>query len=170
MRPWDGQHGGYREPMPRRAKIERRIPQPDARYNSELVTRFINKIMQRGKKGLAERIMYDAMQIIQDRSGNDPVTVFEQAVQNATPMLEVKPRRVGGATYQVPVQIEGQRRQSLAIRWLLASARARAGKSMQEKLANELLDAYNGTGATIKRREDTHRMAEANRAFSHFRF
>lgn len=156
--------------MPRRSKIQRRIPQPDARYNSELVTRFINKIMQRGKKGLAERIMYDALQIIQDRSGNDPIAVFEQAVQNATPMLEVKPRRVGGATYQVPVQIEGQRRSSLAIRWLLQSARSRPGKTMQEKLANELLDAYNGTGATIKRREDTHRMAEANRAFSHFRF
>lgn len=165
-----GQHGGKEERMPRRAKVERRVPQPDARYNSELVTRFINKIMQRGKKGLAERIMYDALQIIQDRTGNDPITVFEQALQNATPMLEVKPRRVGGATYQVPVQIEGQRRQSLAIRWLLASARSRPGKSMQEKLANELLDAYNGTGATIKKREDTHRMAEANRAFSHYRF
>lgn len=154
--------------MPRRAKIQRRIPQPDARYNSELVTRFINKIMQRGKKGLAERIMYDALQMIQERSGNDPMTVFEQAVQNATPMLEVKPRRVGGATYQVPVQIEGPRRMSLAMRWLLTSARNRPGRSMEEKLANELLDAFNNTGATIKRREDTHRMAEANRAFSHY--
>jgi small subunit ribosomal protein S7 len=156
--------------MPRRAKIQRRIPTPDARYNSELVTRFINKIMQRGKKGLAERIMYDALQNIQDRTGQDPLEVFERAVTNATPMLEVKPRRVGGATYQVPVQIEGQRRQSLAIRWLLTSARNRPGKAMADKLANELLDAYNGTGATIKRREDTHRMAEANRAFSHFRY
>jgi small subunit ribosomal protein S7 len=113
--------------------------------------------------------MYDALQLIQERTGRDPLEVFEQAVQNATPVLEVKPRRVGGATYQVPVQIEGQRRQSLAIRWLLGSARSRSGKSMSEKLANELLDAFNGTGATIKRREDTHRMAEANRAFSHFR-
>ncbi len=156
--------------MPRRAKVQRRLIIPDARYNNEMVTRFINKIMQRGKKGLAERIMYDAMQMIQDRTGNDPVAVFEQALQNATPMLEVKPRRVGGATYQVPVQIEGTRRQSLAIRWLLQSARSRSGKTMQERLANELLDAYNGTGATIKKREDTHRMAEANRAFSHFRF
>lgn len=155
--------------MPRRAKIERRQPIPDPRYNSELVTRFINKIMQRGKKGLAERIMYDALQTIQDRTGQDPLEVFERAVSNATPMLEVKPRRVGGATYQVPVQIEGQRRQSLAIRWLLMSARSRPGKTMSDRLANELLDAYNGTGATIKRREDTHRMAEANRAFSHFR-
>jgi small subunit ribosomal protein S7 len=155
--------------MPRRAKIERRVPQPDARYNSELVARFINKIMQRGKKGLAERILYDALASIQDRTGRNPIEVFEQAIHNATPMLEVKPRRVGGATYQVPVQIEGQRRQSLAIRWLLASAKNRPGKSMSEKLSNELLDAFNGTGATIKRREDTHRMAEANRAFSHFR-
>ena len=105
--------------MPRRSKIQRRDPAPDARYNSELVTRFINKIMQRGKKGLAERIMYGALQNIQDRTGQDPLEVFERAVSNATPMLEVKPRRVGGATYQVPVQIEGQRRQSLAIRWLL---------------------------------------------------
>jgi small subunit ribosomal protein S7 len=132
--------------MPRRAKIQRRIPTPDARYNSELVTRFINKIMQRGKKGLAERIMYGALQSIQDRTGQDPLDVFERAVANATPMLEVKPRRVGGATYQVPVQIEGQRRQSLAIRWLLTSARNRPGKAMADKLANELLDAYNGTG------------------------
>jgi len=156
--------------MPRRSKIQRRDPSPDARYHSELVTRFINKIMQRGKKGLAERIMYSALQNIQDRTGQDPLEVFERAVSNATPMLEVKPRRVGGATYQVPVQIEGQRRQSLAIRWLLTSARSRTGKTMADRLANELLDAYNGTGATIKRREDTHRMAEANRAFSHFRF
>lgn len=155
--------------MPRRSKVERRVPTPDARYNSELVARFINKVMQRGKKGLAESIVYDALQAIQERTGRDALEVFEQAVQNATPLLEVKPRRVGGATYQVPVQIEGQRRTSLAFRWLLASAKARPGKSMSEKLANELLDAFNGTGATIKRREDTHRMAEANRAFSHFR-
>ncbi|MDP9355296.1 MAG: 30S ribosomal protein S7 [Chloroflexota bacterium] len=156
--------------MPRRAKIQRRVPPPDAKYNSELISRFINKIMERGKKGLAERIMYGALETIQDRTGRAPLEVFEQAVYNATPVLEVKPRRVGGATYQVPVQIEGQRRQSLAIRWLLTSARSRNGKSMQEKLANELLDAFNGTGATIKRREDTHRMAEANKAFSHYRF
>lgn len=155
--------------MPRRSKVERRIPTPDARYNSELVARFINKVMQRGKKGLAETIVYDALQTIQERTGRDALEVFEQAINNATPLLEVKPRRVGGATYQVPVQIEGQRRTSLAFRWLLASSKARSGKTMSEKLANELLDAYNGTGATIKRREDTHRMAEANRAFSHFR-
>jgi small subunit ribosomal protein S7 len=143
---------------------------PDARYNSELVTRFINKIMQRGKKGLAERILYGALDIISERTGRNPLEVFEQAIQNATPVIEVKPRRVGGATYQVPVQIDGPRRLSLAFRWLLMSARSRSGKSMQEKLAGELLDAANGTGATIKRREDTHRMAEANRAFAHYRY
>jgi small subunit ribosomal protein S7 len=154
--------------MPRRAKVQRRVLQPDAKYNSEVLARFINKVMERGKKGLAERIVYDAMATIQERSGREPLEVFEQALYNATPMLEVKPRRVGGATYQVPVQIEGSRRMSLAMRWLLTSARARPGKSMPEKLANELLDAFNGVGATIKRREDMHRMAEANRAFSHY--
>jgi small subunit ribosomal protein S7 len=144
------------------------VPAPDARYNSEIVSRVINKVMERGKKGLAERIVYGAFDIIQQRTGRNPLEVFEQALGNATPIIEVKPRRVGGATYQVPVQIEGPRRQSLAMRWLLLSARSRPGKSMQEKLANELLDAFNNTGATIKRREDTHRMAEANRAFSHY--
>jgi small subunit ribosomal protein S7 len=143
---------------------------PDPKYGSEMVTRFTNKIMQRGKKGLAESIIYDAFDIIQQRSGADPLEVFERALHNATPVLEVKPRRVGGATYQVPVQIEGPRRLSLAIRWLLGSAKSRPGKSMSEKLANELLDAANGVGATIKRREDTHRMAEANRAFAHYRY
>ena len=156
--------------MPRRAKVSKRILLPDAKYNSELVSKFINKIMQRGKKGTAERIMYDALDIIQQRTGRYPIEVFEVALQNATPLLEVKPRRVGGATYQVPVQIEGTRRQSLAIRWILQSARTRNGKSMEEKLASVLIDAANNTGATIKRREDTHRMAEANRAFAHYRF
>ncbi len=154
--------------MPRRGKIQRRVPLPDAKYDSEVVARFINKVMERGKKGLAERIVYGAFATIQERTGREPLEVFEQALYNATPLLEVKPRRVGGATYQVPVQIEGARRQSLAMRWLLTAARNRNGKSMQEKLANELLDAFNNTGATIKRREDTHRMAEANRAFSHY--
>lgn len=154
--------------MPRRAKVQRRILAPDARYNSEVLARFINKVMERGKKGTAERIVYGALENIGQRTGRNPLEVFEQALHNATPLLEVKPRRVGGATYQVPVQIEGTRRVSLAMRWLLNSARSRNGKSMQEKLANELLDAFNNTGATIKRREDTHRMAEANRAFSHY--
>ncbi len=154
--------------MPRRAKVQRRVLAPDARYNSEVLSRFINKVMERGKKGTAERIVYGALENIGQRTGRNPLEVFEQALHNATPLLEVKPRRVGGATYQVPVQIEGTRRVSLAMRWLLNSARSRNGKSMQEKLANELLDAFNNTGATIKRREDTHRMAEANRAFSHY--
>jgi small subunit ribosomal protein S7 len=156
--------------MPRRTKIEPRVPVPDSKYNSELVSRFINKLMERGKKGLAERMMYDALALVEERSGRGALEVFEQAVTNATPFLEVKPRRVGGATYQVPVQIEGRRRQSLAIRWILTSARSRSGRTMTEKLANELLDAANGQGATIKRREDTHRMAEANRAFAHYRY
>lgn len=156
--------------MPRRKQAPRRPVAPDPRFNSELVTRFINKIMERGKKGLAERILYGSFDLIQQRSGRNPLEVFEQALHNVTPVIEVKPRRVGGATYQVPVQIEGPRRQSLAIRWLLLSSRNRTGKSMQEKLASEILDAANGVGATIKRREDTHRMAEANRAFAHYRY
>jgi small subunit ribosomal protein S7 len=156
--------------MPRRTKIEPRVPVPDSKYNSELVSRFINKLMERGKKGLAERTMYNALAIVEERSGRGALEVFEQAVNNATPFLEVKPRRVGGATYQVPVQNEGRRPQSLAIRWLLTAARGRSGRSMTEKLANEILDASNGQGATIKRREDTHRMAEANRAFAHYRY
>ncbi|MBA4115256.1 MAG: 30S ribosomal protein S7, partial [Rubrobacter sp.] len=145
--------------MPRRSKVQRRILLPDAKYNSEVLARFINRVMERGKKGLAERIVYSAMETVQARSGREPLEVFEQALYNATPVLEVKARRVGGTTYQVPVQIEGQRRQSLAIRWLLNSARTRPGKMMSERLANELMDAFNGTGATIKRREDNHRMA-----------
>jgi small subunit ribosomal protein S7 len=156
--------------MPRRAKIQRRQLLPDPKYGSELVTRFVNKVMERGKKGTAERIVYDAFEIIEARTGRTALEVFQQALQNATPVIEVKPRRVGGATYQVPVQIEGQRRLSLAIRWLLQSSRSRPGRTMAEKLAAELIDAFNNTGATIKRREDTHRMAEANKAFSHYRW
>ena len=156
--------------MPRRAKIQRRILIPDAKYNSETLARFINKVMQRGKKGLAERIVYGAMDSIQTRTGRDPLEVFEQALYNATPMLEVKPRRVGGATYQVPVEIRGERRNSLAMRWLITSARGRSGRSMADKLAGELLDAFNNTGATVKRRDDVHRMAEANKAFAHYRW
>ncbi len=156
--------------MPRRAKIERRSIPPDPRYGSELLQRFINKVMQRGKKSLAERIVYDALDIVASRTGQNPLEVFQRAVQNAMPLLEVKPRRVGGATYQVPVQVEPHRRVSLAMRWLIQSARARSGKTMSEKLAAELIDAANNTGATIKRRDDTHRMAEANRAFAHYRW
>lgn len=156
--------------MPRRVKINKRVTLPDPRYNSMLVQQFINKLMMRGKKGLAEKIVYDAFATITERTGRDPLEVFEQAIRNATPVIEVKPRRVGGATLQVPVPIEGPRRASLAIRWLLASSRSRNGRTMSEKLASEVLDAFNNQGNTIKKREDTHRMAEANKAFSHYRW
>jgi small subunit ribosomal protein S7 len=154
----------------RRTKPERRKITPDVRYNSELVARFINHVMKKGKKSLATRIVYDSFDLIEARSKRNPLEVFEQAIKNTAPVLEVKPRRVGGATYQVPVEVPPQRRITLAMRWILAAARARAGKSMAEKLAAELMDAANNTGAAIKKREDTHRMAEANRAFAHYRW
>jgi small subunit ribosomal protein S7 len=135
-----------------------------------MIAQFVNKLMMRGKKSVARRIFYDCCGIIEERTQTDPVETFEKAVQNAAPAIEVKPRRVGGATYQVPVEVSEQRRLSLAMRWLLQSARARPGKSMAEKLANELMDAAKGVGSTIKRRDDTHRMAEANRAFAHYRW
>ena len=156
--------------MPRRGRYERHAPLPDARYNSVLVTKFINKLMERGKKGRAESIFYGTLDELERRAKRPGFEVFEQAMRNATPVIEVKPRRVGGATYQVPVEIKGDRRQSLAMRWIIGAARKRTGKSMMERLAQELMDAANNTGSTIKRREDTHRMAEANRAFSHYRF
>src|SRR5438105_4124720 len=156
--------------MPRRAKVVRREVMPDPRYQSKTVQMFINKIMMDGKKSVAERIMYDALDRVGEQARRNPLDTFEQAIRNATPLVEVKPRRVGGATYQVPVDIRGERRMALAIRWLLRSARARSGRSMAEKLAAELSDAANNQGATIKRREDTHRMAEANRAFVHYRW
>jgi small subunit ribosomal protein S7 len=156
--------------MPRRARVIRRDIPPDPRYNSRTVSAFINKVMYSGKKSLAERIVYRALDQIETQTRRDPLDTFEQALRNATPMVEVKPRRVGGATYQVPVDIRAERRGSLAIRWLLRSARARRGRSFAERLAAELLDAANSQGATIKRKEDTHRMAEANRAFVHYRW
>ena len=156
--------------MPRRARVVRRVILPDPKFHNRTLQKFINRVMQRGKKSTAESIVYDAMEIIETNQRRSPVEIFEQAMRNATPMLEVKPRRVGGATYQVPVEIKGDRRTALAMRWLIAAARARGGRSMAEKLAGELTDAAHGQGATIKRREDTHRMAEANRAFSHYRF
>ncbi len=143
---------------------------PDPRYNSVVVAKFINKVMRNGKKGVAERIVYGAFDLVGQRTNRDPMEVFEQAIRNATPVLEVKPRRVGGSTYQVPVEIRGDRRLSLAMRWLIQSARARAGKTMIEKLAAEIIDASNNVGATVKKREDTHRMAEANKAFAHYRW
>ena len=142
----------------------------DAKHQSVTVSRLINRIMVRGQKLTATGIVYDALDIIEKQEGKSPVSVLEQAVKNATPLLEVKPRRVGGATYQVPVEVRPERSLSLAMRWLVKAARARAGKSMAEKLAAELSDAAQGQGATIKKREDTHRMAEANRAFAHYRW
>ncbi len=156
--------------MSRRAQaIKREIP-PDAKYQNITVAKLINKVMMCGKKSTAERIIYDALQIIEQQGSKAPVTALEQAIKNVTPLLEVKPRRVGGATYQVPVEVRPDRGLSLAIRWLVNSARARTGKSMAEKLAAELSDASQGQGATVKKREDTHKMAEANRAFAHYRW
>lgn len=156
--------------MPRRAKVQKRQVLPDPRYGNRVLARFINKIMYGGKKGTAERVVYDALEIVGTQARRDPIEVFDLAMRNATPVLEVKPRRVGGSTYQVPVEIRGDRRQSLAMRWLIGSARNRNGRSMAEKLAAELLDASNNVGTTVKRREDTHRMAEANKAFAHYRW
>ena len=156
--------------MPRRAKIAKREILPDPRYNSRTVTMFINKIMERGKKTTAQRIMYDALTKVEAQTRKNAMDTFEVAVRNVTPTIEVKPRRVGGATYQVPVDIRAERRMALAIRWLLRSAKTRGGRSMADRLAAELMDAASGQGATIKKREDTHRMAEANRAFVHYRW
>ncbi|HEY3081435.1 MAG TPA: 30S ribosomal protein S7 [Chloroflexota bacterium] len=156
--------------MPRRAKVEKRVILPDPRYNSRMLAKFINRIMTRGKKSTAERIVYTALSLVENRMRRNPIDVFDTAMRNATPILEVKPRRVGGATYQVPVEIRVDRRVALAMRWLIGAARSRPGKSMSEKLSNEIMDAAQGQGATIKRREDTHRMAEANKAFSHYRW
>ncbi len=156
--------------MPRRARIVKRQVLPDAKYGNRLISMFINKLMVQGRKSLAERIMYEAMDKIEAKEKRDPTEVFEQAVQNATPVVEVKPRRVGGATYQVPVDIRAERRMALALRWLLQSARARRGPTMADRLADELMEAASNQGVTIKKKADTHRMAEANRAFAHYRW
>jgi small subunit ribosomal protein S7 len=156
--------------MPRRARSTKREVSPDARYRSITVSRMIAKIMERGKKRTAEAIIYGALEKLGQQVSKDPVAALEQAVKNATPLLQVKPRRVGGATYQVPVEVLPERGQFLALTWLIASARSRKGKAMEQKLADELAEAFQGQGATIKKREDTHRMAEANRAFAHYRW
>lgn len=156
--------------MPRRYRPPKREVKPDVKYDNVMVTRFINKLMRGGKKSLAARILYDSFDIIEERMQKNPLEVFEQALEKAAPVLEVKPRRVGGATYQIPIEVPPDRRTSLAVRWLLQSARKRPGKSMDEKLAGELMDAAQGTGATIKKKDDTHRMAEANKAFAHYRW
>ncbi|MGQ9751814.1 MAG: 30S ribosomal protein S7 [Thermoanaerobaculaceae bacterium] len=156
--------------MPRRRRVERREVLPDPVYNSQLVTRFINGMLRRGKKSVAEKIFYGAMDIIGSRTNDDPMKVFKRAVEHVKPQLEVKSRRVGGSTYQVPVEVPANRQLSLSIRWLVAYAKQRNEKSMMEKLAGELMDAANNRGGAIKKREDTHRMAEANKAFSHYRW
>jgi small subunit ribosomal protein S7 len=156
--------------MSRRNRPEKRIVPPDPRHGSELVSHVVNKLMLRGKKATAEGIVYGAMDSLEARTKKPAVEVLEQAVRNATPMIEVRPRRVGGATYQVPMEIREDRRLALALRWLIQNARKRPGKSMIEKLSAELMDAYNNQGNTIKKKEDTHKMAEANRAFAHYRW
>ena len=157
--------------MPRRGFVSKREVLADPIYGSQQVTQFINRIMLDGKKGLAERIFYNAMKIVGEKSGKDPMEVFQTAIKNVMPVLEVKPRRVGGATYQVPVEVRPERRLALSIRWLVTNARNRGDfRTMQEKLAAELLDASQGVGASIKKKEDTHKMAEANKAFAHYRW
>jgi small subunit ribosomal protein S7 len=156
--------------MPRRREVPQRQVQPDAKYNNRLVAKFIRSLMRDGKKSTAEKILYDAMAIVEQKTKEAPVKVFEQAVDNVRPMIEVKSRRVGGSTYQVPTEIRPSRRTALSIRWLIGYARSRSDKGMAAKLAGELLDAASRRGAAVKKREDTHRMAEANKAFAHFRW
>ena len=156
--------------MPRRAAAVRREVMPDAKYNNRLVTQLINKVLLDGKKSIAERIVYDAFDIVEQRTEQDPLAVFKKAMDNVRPTLEVKPKRVGGATYQVPMEVNSRRATTLAIRWIVNFSRARKEKTMAVRLANEIMDAANGVGASVKRREDLFKMAEANRAFSHYRF
>ncbi len=156
--------------MPRRREIPKREVLPDSVYHSELVSRFINKVMERGKKSVAERIFYGAMNVIETRTGEDPMKVFKRALDNVKPILETKSRRVGGSTYQVPMEVSATRRNSLGIRWMVGYARQRGEKTMVERLANEILDAANNRGGAVKKRDDVHRMAEANKAFAHYRW
>ncbi len=155
--------------MPRRGSIPKRDVLPDPLYGSKMVTRLINNIMYDGKKGVAQRIVYDAFEIIKEKTGKDPLEVFDQALANIMPSLEVKAKRVGGANYQVPMEVRPARRETLGLRWLTVYARARSERTMCERLANELMDAVNGLGNSVKKRDDTHKMAEANKAFAHFR-
>lgn len=156
--------------MPRRFRPEKREVDPDLRYDSKRVSMFVNRLMKDGKKSTAQTILYDAFEIMEERMGKPALEIFEQALDNAMPRVEVRPRRVGGSTYQVPVEVPPHRRVSLAMRWLLFAARNRSGRSMAEKLSAELMDAANNQGAAVKRKDDAHRMAEANRAFAHYRF
>lgn len=156
--------------MPRKGPVPKRDVLADPIYNSKLVTRLINRIMIDGKRGVAQRILYDAFTIVQDRTGKEPMEVFEAAIKNIMPVLEVKARRVGGANYQVPIEVKPERRTTLGLRWLVNYSRLRGEKTMEERLANEIIDASNNTGSSVKKREDTHKMAEANRAFAHYRW
>ncbi|MGD6818652.1 30S ribosomal protein S7 [Metabacillus sp. 84] len=156
--------------MPRKGPVTKRDVLPDPLYNSKLITRLVNRIMVDGKRGKAQTILYSALDSIKERSGKEPMEVFEQALKNIMPVLEVKARRVGGANYQVPVEVRPDRRTTLGLRWLVHYARLRGEKTMEERLANEILDAANNTGAAVKKREDTHKMAEANKAFAHYRW
>ena len=156
--------------VPRRGNIAKRDVLPDPLYNSKLVTRLINSVMYDGKKGVAQKIVYDAFDIIREKTGKEPLEVFEAAMENVMPLLEVKARRVGGSTYQVPMEVRPERRQTLGLRWITLYARNRGERTMKERLANEIMDAVNQTGSAYKKREDTHKMAEANKAFSHFRW
>jgi len=155
--------------MARRSKPENRVIPPDVRYNNVNVQNFINRILSRGKKSVATSLVYDAFELIEERVKRDPVEIFEQAIKNVAPMMEVKPRRVGGATYQVPMEVPPYRRFALASRWIVMAAKARSGKTFSEKLAGELMEAANGAGAAMRRRDEVHKMAEANRAYSHYR-
>ena len=156
--------------MPRRGSIAKRDVLPDPLYNSKLVTRLINNIMVDGKRGVAQKIVYSAFDIIREKTGKDPLEVFEQALENIMPLLELKVRRVGGANYQVPIEVSSERRLTLGLRWLVNYSRLRHEKTMEQRLAAEIMDAANGTGASVKKKEDTHKMAEANKAFAHYRW
>ncbi len=156
--------------MPRRSSPDKRVVVPDLKYDNVHVSMFVNRLMRNGKKSVAQSVLYDSFDLIESRANRPPLEVFEQALNNVRPSIEVKARRVGGSTYQVPIPVDGQRQISLAMRWLLSAARGRSGRSMAEKLANEFMDAASNQGAAIIMKDDTHRMAEANRAFSHFRF
>jgi small subunit ribosomal protein S7 len=156
--------------MPRRREVPKRIILPDPKYGDQLVAKFVNNVMRDGKKSTAEQIVYGAFDLVSERSGNDPLQVFKTAMDNVRPVLEVKSRRVGGSTYQVPVEVSQSRRTALAMRWLASYAQKRSEKTMRERLAGEFLDAFNNRGSAVKKREDTHRMAEANKAFAHYRW
>jgi len=156
--------------MPRKGHVQKRKVLPDPIYNSPIVTRLINNIMKDGKKSLAQRILYNSFELVEKRTGRPAMEVFEQALENVTPQIEVRARRIGGANYQVPVEVRPDRKMTLALRWLVQYARLRKEKTMEERLANEIIDAANGTGAAVKKREDTHRMAEANKAFAHYQW